>query len=308
MDRREFLRFGFNVTLFALAERFLSPIVAIANSAPALSKDVFLKRLENLKSEKLTYQVYYLNFVKIAEGYFYFRPKSEKYFVAEAFAKVEGVADIFSGHKSQKLVSGMQLSFEPVPRLLPITFERTIVKRNKRVYSRHAFNYKSREWRYRVFVNGKLRSRHREEIPEGVVYENFASIPCNLRLGVYGQLQKGCTIRFRTLPFKGVDTMSIEVAGAKREAAEAGWLKGIKGAELLVLMKVTEKIMGLKPAEVLVAVDKNLTPIAGLIKDAVPVGNIYINLKSKEYIKTSAPADRPRSLQLNAPPKSDDKN
>jgi len=295
MDRRDFLRLTFDACLLAFAEKFFSPIMAIADSKFAPSKEEFLKLLENIKYEKLTYQVYYLNFVKIAEGYFYFRPRSEKYFVAEAFAKVEGVVNIFTGYKSQKLVSGMELSLEPVPRLLPVTFERTIVKRDRRIFNRHVFNYRNHMWRYWVFVNGKLRGKHQEEIPGNVIYENFASIPCNLWLGVYGPIEKRRTIEFKTIPYKGVNRMSIEVASA-REASKIDWFKGIKGGEFLVSMKVAESIMGIKPAEVLATIDKSLVPIAGLIKNATPVGNIYVNLKSREYIKTSVPADRAKSL------------
>lgn len=283
MDRREFLRLSINFMLVTFVERFFTPVASFAIAEPS-SQQKFLKSLENLKYEKLSFAVHYLNFVKIAEGYTYFKPLGNKFFVSEVFAKVEGVADVFSGHKSQRLASRMELVLEPSPRLLPVTFERTIVKRSLRIYSRHKFDYKSRRWSYKVFVNGKFKRQSSEEIPQGVIYENFASIPYNLRLGVYGTIEKGKKIGFNTIPYKGVNEMSIEICDAKREAGEK-WFKEIKDAHFLVSMKVAEKMMGTKPAEVLVAVSKNLTPIAGLIKDAVPMGNIYVNLKAKEYIK-----------------------
>lgn len=301
MDRRDFLKLSLDFALVALAEKFFSPVIAVAATKPAPSKEEFLRLLENVKYEKLSFLVYYLNFVKIAECYIHLKPHGKKFFVSEALGEAEGIADVFSGYKSQKFVSRMELVLEPSPRLLPVTFERTIVKRDGRTYSRHSFDYKKRLWNYKIFVNGKLKKQRSEEIPHGVIYENFASIPYNLRLGVYGAIEKGRKIEFKTIPYKGINEMSIEICDAKRESGEK-WFKEIKGANFLVSMKVAEKILGTKPAEVMVAVSKNLTPLGGLVKDALPVGNIYVNLKAKEYIKPPVQTDRIKSIQRNTLP------
>jgi len=291
------LKLGIELTLLALVERAFVPVTSFASDNPAQRLNKLPELLERIKNEKLTFQIFYLDLIKFAEGYVLFGQRSEKYFFAESLVEVAGISDLFTNYKSQLATSNMELSLEPAPRLIPRTFNRHIVLRDRQIQTRNTFDYKRCRWSSKIYRDGKLKKRRRRKIPDGVIYENFLSAFYNLRLEAFGPIAKGQTIEFNTIPYKGVDSVSLEIASPEAEKNEARWLKGIGDAEFLIMMQVTEKIMGIKPAKLLAAADKDLIPIAGLIKDALPLGNIYVDLKSRERIPASKHPYRIKNIQ-----------
>ena len=284
MDRREFLKFGFDFALLALVGRVFAVVPSLAAEGARSGTGRFFELLGRIRNEKLSFQIFYLDLIKFAEGYAVFRQRSERYFTAEAFVEITGIAEPFTNHKSQRATSSMELSLDPAPRLVPRTFDRFIVLRDRKIKTRNLFDYKRNRWVSKIYRDGKLKRRRRRKIPEGVIYENFLSAFYNLRLEAFGPIAKGRTIEFRTIPYRGVDRMSLKVVGSDAARDEARWLKSIAGAEFLIVMQIAEKIMGIKPAKLLAAADRELVPLAGVLKDALPLGNIYVNLKAREYI------------------------
>ncbi|MBZ0271012.1 DUF3108 domain-containing protein [bacterium] len=253
-------------------------------------KTVIDPKFAKYLGEKLVYEVDFMYTVKAAQVTVTLRQGSGEEIIGELEAKALGVVGWATNMKRQVFSSRLVVrEIDGVKRLIPTTFSRVSEKGDKVTKSIHRFLYDKHKRLYSRTVNGKMKRRQTKKIPADVkMYEDFVGFAYNVRAGVYGDIVPGKEIKIRTVPYKGVDEYTIRVAGGDEMKKHAKWFSKNPEARYLGVVKIHQKIFGLKTGEGYVMTDKDLVPVAGKIKDVVTFGDVSTRLVQRSGGSPSA--------------------
>jgi hypothetical protein len=102
-------------------------------------------------------------------------------------------------------------------RLRSISFEEDVKIGNKVRRRSHFFDYQKRKWiRVRQRKDG-TKVKTDEEIPPGMIYDDFITASYNFRYGVYGGIERGGKYTVPTFPKKGPSSYEVKVASREEE-------------------------------------------------------------------------------------------
>jgi hypothetical protein len=160
-------------------------------------------------------------------------------------------------------------------RLRSISFEEDVKVGDKVRRRTHFFDYQKRKW-IQVTQRRKdgPKTRTEEEIPPGMVYDDFITASYNFRYGVYGEIGKGKKYTVATFPKKGPSSYEVRVASKEEEEKRRKSEKLKEGKEYFVKLSLDPEVTHSKEGIIEGWLSKELYPIEGRIKDVVLFGDV----------------------------------
>ena len=142
-------------------------------------------------------------------------------------------------------------------------------------------DYQKRKWiQVRQSKDG-IKTRREEEIPPGMVYDDFITASYNFRYGVYGEIERGRTYRVATFPKKGASSYVVRVASKEEEEKKRKSEKSKDGKEFFLKLFLDAEMTHSKEGLIEGWLSKELYPIEGTIKDVIFFGDVKGTLMKK---------------------------
>ncbi len=162
-------------------------------------------------------------------------------------------------------------------------FIRTVVEGGKVEKSNHILDYKNRVHRWFEYVNEDLVETGKEEIPEGVHFDDVLSAFYNFRNGVYGDIKPGEKFKVHTIPEKGSDHISIHVQDeAEREKARVLENRPAND-EILLDIIAPKEVFHTESGVIRLWASKHYIPLESTVKDYIFLGDLHAILRDREY-------------------------
>jgi hypothetical protein len=159
-------------------------------------------------------------------------------------------------------------------RLRALSFEEGVKIGNKLRRKSHLFDYQKRKWiQVRRRKDGTM-ERTEEEIPPGMVYDDFLTASYNFRYGVYGEIERGRTYTVATFPRKGSTSYEVRVAAKEEEEKRRKLEKSKDGKEYYLKLFLDPEITHSKEGLIEGWLSKELYPTEGTIKDVILFGDV----------------------------------
>ena len=146
---------------------------------------------EFFKGEELDYEIGFWFFKRVALGRLSFKEIDKKgHYMATLKAETLGIFGWVSRYRVDTYRSTME-EIDGGRRLRSVSFEEDVKIGSKLRMRTHLFDYQKRRWiQLKRRKNGVI-ERAEEEIPPGIVYDDFLTASYNFRYGVYGEIERG---------------------------------------------------------------------------------------------------------------------
>jgi hypothetical protein len=248
-----------------------------------------LKRAENtvgefFKGEELVYQIGAWIFKRVALGKLTFKEMEKKgRYMAILQGETLGVLGWVARYRVDTYRSIME-EIDGGRCLRSLSFEEDVKIGSKLRRKRHFFDYQKRKWIQIRRRKDGVEERTEEEIPPGMVYDDFLTASYNFRYGVYGEIQRGKNYTVSTFPRKGALHYELKVAAREEEERKRKSEKVKEGKEFFVKLFLDPAITHSKEGLIEGWLSKDLYPLEGAIKDVILFGDVRGTLikKSKE--------------------------
>ncbi len=271
LTRRHFLRFLLGLPL--LPSFPLRSQEAWADPA-SHSKEGRNSIGEFFKGEELQYDIGLWLFKKVAIGKISFEEMAKK---GHYLATLQGESSSVMGFPARYRVDTYRSIMEEIDggtRLRSISFEEDVKIGSKLRRRIHYFDYQERKWiTVRQRKDGTW-ARKEEEIPSGMIYDDFVTASYNFRYGVYGGIARGKTYRVATFPRKGASNYEVRVAPREEEEKKRKSEKSKDGKEFLLKLYLDAELTHSKEGLIEGWLSKELYPVEGAIKDVIFFGDI----------------------------------
>lgn len=236
---------------------------------------------EFFKGEELHYIIGVWLFKKVAVGKISFREMKEKgRYLSTLQGETLGILGWVARYRADTYRSVME-EIDGGRRLRSVSFEEDVKVGNTLRRRTHLFDYEKQKWiRIRQRKDGtKLRTE--EEIPPGMVYDDFVTASYNFRYGVYGGIERGRKYTVATFPKKGPSSYEVRVASKEEEKKKKKSEKSQDGKEYFVKLFLDPEITHSKEGLIEGWLSKELYPTEGMIKDVMFFGDVRGTLVKK---------------------------
>ena len=172
------------------------------------------------KGEELLYEIGVWLFKRVAVGKLSFKEMGEKgRYIATLEAETLGILGWVARYRVDTYRSIME-EIDGGGRLRSVSFEEDVKIGNKLRRKAHLFDYQKAKWiQVRQRKDG-IKIRTEEEIPPGMVYDDFITASYNFRYGVYGEIGRGRKYTVATFPKRGPSSYEVRVASKEEEEKE----------------------------------------------------------------------------------------
>ena len=119
-----------------------------------------------------------------------------------------------------------------------------------------------------------LKTRREEEIPPGMVYDDFIAASYNFRYGVYGEIERGRKYTVATFPKKGPSSYEVRVASREEEEKRKKSEKFKDGKEYYVKLFLDPEVTHSKEGLIEGWLSRELYPTEGTIRDVILFGDV----------------------------------
>lgn len=138
----------------------------------------------------------------------------------------------------------------------------------------HILDYTTRTHFYMDYTNGELDEQDREDIPEGIYFDDILAAFYNFRNGVYGKVKKGEGYYITTIPEKSMKAIQVYIhtEEEKREIANSGALKPQN--EYLIKIKIPKDVFKTKDGELIFWTSPHLIPLETTVKNYILLGDL----------------------------------
>jgi len=245
---------------------------------PAWSKDEVPSELQH---EKIRYDVGILWFDELAEASLELQPglKSGEY-IATLEGRTRGVVAFLTDYRRQRIETTMRLldggrGFQ------------TLVNKSVTVKGKDdRFSEVTKEYRYDFDRREVACVRTKDnqckesvlEMPEnGEVFDALTAL-YNIRLGYFGALTPGRNIVIPTMTRKGPDKIEVSILTEKQRKK----LDRYPAEGVLCQVKLNPEVFDTRDGAIYVWFDEQLVPAAGVIQNALGVGDLRGRLKNRE--------------------------
>jgi hypothetical protein len=229
---------------------------------------------EFFKGEELSYEIGVWLFKRVALGRLSFKAMGEKgRYLATLQGETLGVLGWVARYRVDTYRSIME-EIEGGRRLRSLSFEEDVKVGNKLTRRTHFFDYQKRKWiQVRQSKDG-LKTRREEEIPPGMVYDDFIAASYNFRYGVYGEIERGRKYTVATFPKKGPSSYEVRVASKEEEEKRKKSEKLKDGKEYFVKLYLDPEITHSKEGLIEGWLSRELYPTEGTIRDVILFGDV----------------------------------
>ena len=271
LTRRHFLRFLLGLPLF-----FLFPLRVRETWAdpPPLPRAGGNSVGQFFKGEELHYEVGFWLFKQVAVGKLSFKEMGEKgRYIATLQGETLGVLGWVARYRTDTYRSIME-EIEGGRRLRSLLFEEDVKVGNKLRRRVHYFDYQKRKWiQVRQRKDG-TKARKEEEIPPGMVYDDFITASYNFRYGVYGEIERGRKYTIATFPKMGPSSYQVNVSSKEEEEKRKKSEKSKEGKEYFVKLYLDPETTHSKEGLIEGWLSKELYPMEGTVKDVMFFGDV----------------------------------
>jgi len=229
---------------------------------------------EFFKGEELSYDIGVWLFKKVALGKLSFKEMGEKgRYLATLQGETLGILGWVARYRVDTYRSVME-EVEGGRRLRSVSFEEDVKIGSKLRRRTHFFDYQKRKWiQVRQSKKG-VKTRKEEEIPTGMVYDDFITASYNFRYGVYGGIERGRKYTVATFPKKGPSSYEVRVASKEEEEKRKKTEKLKDGKEYFVKLFLDPEVTHSKEGLIEGWLSKELYPTEGTIKDVILFGDV----------------------------------
>ncbi len=229
---------------------------------------------EFFNGEELHYAIGVWLFKQVAVGKITFKRMKEKgRYLSTLQGETLGILGWVARYRTDTYRSIME-EIDGGKRLRSISFEEDVKVGNTLRRRTHLFDYQKRKWtRIRQRKDG-VRVRTEEDIPLGMVYDDFITASYNFRYGVYGDIERGKKYTVATFPKKGPSSYEVRVASREEEEKRRNSEKLKDGKEYLVKLFLDPEVTHSKEGLIEGWLSKELYPTEGTIKGVVFFGDV----------------------------------
>ena len=236
---------------------------------------------EFFHGEELHYVIGVWLFKKVAVGKISFKEMKEKgRYLSTLQGETLGILGWVARYRTDTYRSVME-EIDGGKRLRSISFEEE-AKIGSRLRRRtHFFDYRKRKWiQVRLRKDG-TQGRTEEEIPPGMVYDDFITASYNFRYGVYGEIERGRKYTVATFPKEGPSSYEVIVASKEEEEKQRKSEKFKDGKEYLLKLFLDPEVIHSKEGLIEGWLSKELYPTEGTIKGVAFFGDVRGTLIKK---------------------------
>lgn len=226
------------------------------------------------KGEELVYEIGVWIFKRVALGTLTFKEMREKgSYMAVLQAETLGILGWVARYRVDTYRSVME-EVEGGRRLRSLSFEEDVKIGSKLMKRIHVFDYQKGKWVQMKRRKDGVMVRTEEEIPPGMVYDDFLTATYNFRYGVYGAIERGRKYTVATFPRKGSSSYELTVAGKEEEEKRRKSEKSKDGKDFYLKLYLDPEITHSKEGLIEGWLSKDLYPIEGAIKDVTVIGDV----------------------------------
>jgi len=278
LTRRYFLRWLFGLPLLSYFPFYVRGTQAAL--VPPLKNERRTSIAEFFKGEELLYEIGVWPFERVALGRLGFKEMGQKgQYRAILQAETQGVLGWAARYRVDTYCSIME-EVEEGTRLRSLSFEEDVKIGSKLRKRIHSFDYQRRKWiKVRRRKNGTM-VKTEEDIPLGMVYDDFITASYNFRYGAYGEIERGKKYTVATFPKKGSSSYEVIVAGKEEERRKKSETFE-EGKDFYLKLYLDPEITHSKEGLVEGWMSKEFYPIEGAIKDVVLFGDVKGRLIKK---------------------------
>jgi hypothetical protein len=272
LTRRHFLQFLLGLPLFF---SFPLRIQKTWADPPILPKTGGNSIGQFFKGEELHYEIGVWVFKQVALGKLNFKEMGEKgRYIATLQGETLGILGWVARYRVDTYRSIME-EVEGGGRLRSVSFEEDVKVGDKVRRRTHFFDYQRRKW-IQVTQRRKdgPKTRTEEEIPPGMIYDDFLTAAYNFRYGVYGGIERGRKYIVATFPKKGASSYIVRVASKEEEEKRKKSEKFKDEKEYFVNLLLDPEVTHSKEGLIEGWLSKELYPIEGRIKDVILFGDV----------------------------------
>ena len=229
--------------------------------------------IQRFVGEDRLYGIDFLFFSRLGEGLLSFEATDQpEVFRARLEGKTLGIASWLSGDRTQTYTSTMQLM--PDGSLSTLEHIAKVKKKRRGKWRRYRkicqFDCVGGTILEEKIKQGKVVSSKEHEIPDGELPVDMLTAFYNLRLGVYGDLQRGQTIFIPTYSSKGFTKIEIRVLTVEEQAKK----RYFPDHGQLVKAIVDPEVFDTKSGNLYIWFDDDGIPARGIIEDLIGLGDI----------------------------------
>jgi len=278
LTRRYFLRWLLGLPFLSSLPFHLQETRA---DPPALPRKEGNSIGEFFKGEELFYDGGFWLFKRVATGKISFKKLEEE---GRYVATLQGETLSVLGWAARYRVDTYRSVMEEVDggrRLRSISFGEDVKIGSKLRRRTYFFDYQKRRWvKVRRRKDG-TEAKTEEEIPPGIVYDDFITGFYNFRYGAYGKIERGKKYTVPTFPKKGPANYEIWIASKEEEEGKKKSLEFKEGREYMIKLFIGPEITHSKEGMIEGWLSKDLIPMEGMIRDVILYGDVKAALVKK---------------------------
>jgi hypothetical protein len=138
----------------------------------------------------------------------------------------------------------------------------------------HLFDYEKRKWIRTKRNKDGTTEKTEEEIPAGMIYNDFITASYNFRYGSYGAIERGRNYFVPTFPRKGPTSYEVRVASKEEEERRRTSEKPKAGRDFFVKLILDPEVTHSKEGIIEGWLSKDLCPMEGMIRDVFLFGDV----------------------------------
>jgi hypothetical protein len=229
---------------------------------------------EFFKGEELVYEIGVWIFKRVALGMLSFKEMGKKgRYVAILQAETLGVLGWVARYRVDTYRSIME-EIDGGRRLRSLSFEEDVKIGSKLRKRIHLFDYQKGKWIQMKRKKDGVMEKTEEEIPPGMVYDDFLTATYNFRYGVYGAIDRGRKYTVATFPRRGSSSYELSVAGKEEEEKRRKSEKVKEGKDFYLKLYLDPEITHSKEGLIEGWLSKDLYPMEGAVKDVILIGDV----------------------------------
>jgi hypothetical protein len=229
---------------------------------------------EFFNGEELSYEIGFWLFKRAAVGRLSYGPGEKKgQYVSVLKAETLGVVGWISRYRVDTYRATME-EVDGGKRLRAVSFEEDVKIGDASRTWFHEFDYQKRKWTHTRRKKDGRESRSVEEIPPGMVYDDFLTASYNFRYGAYGAIERGRKYVVPTFPRKGRSNYEVRIAGEEEEKKRKKSEKSLEGKNLLIRLFLDPEVTHSKEGAIEGWLSKQFYPTEGTIRDVILFGDV----------------------------------
>jgi hypothetical protein len=272
LKRRDFFRWFLGLPLLSFFPFYVREARAGQVPLPKIERGNSIA--EFFKGEELVYEIGVWILKRVALGTLSFKEMGQQgRYLATLQGEILGILGWVARYRVDTYRSIME-EVEGGRRFRSLSFEEEVKIGSKLRKRIHLFDYQKGKWIQMKRRRDGVMERTEEEIPPGMVYDDFLTASYNFRYGVYGAIERGRKYTVATFPRKGSSSYEITVAMKEEEEKRKRSEKAKDGKDFYLKLYLDPEITHSKEGLIEGWLSKELYPMEGAIKDVILIGDV----------------------------------